>query len=165
VQLGVLPNGRVLLGKSFGGVLVTVKTTCITTRGDRRLNVQHSRAVLLIERKVTPPGSWVPDTPILTDTGMRFLQSLHRREVALARIRCDGFTAVWPPSPVVAVPLSMERAQVACHMLKKGTTDVKARLVPHGHTVPVATNLTESGRRVNRRVSILFVHKLVRMRD
>jgi hypothetical protein len=164
VQLGVVPGGRRLLSKNFGGVIVTVHTTCITTQGGRRLNVQHSRAVLQIERKVTPPGSWVPDTAILTEKGMRFLGSLHRREIALARIRCDGFTAAWPPSPVPAVPLSLQRAQVACHMLKKGKTDVKARLVPHGHSYPVAANSTETGRSVNRRVSILFVHKLVRVR-
>jgi hypothetical protein len=164
VQLGVVPGGRQLLSNDFGGVLVAVQTTCITTQGAKRLNVQHSRAVLLIEHKVTPPGSWVPDTPILTEKGMRFLGSLRKQEFALTRIRCDGFTAMWPPSPVAAVPLSLERAQVSCRMLKKGATDAKARLVPHGHSYPIATNSTEPGRAENRRVSILFVHRLVRIR-
>jgi hypothetical protein len=119
--------------------------------------------VLVVERKVTPPGSWVPDTPILTEKGVQFLQSLHRREVALARIRCDGFTGVWPPGPVAAVPLSLERAQAACRMLRKSAMSVEGRLVPHGHSYPIATNSTEAGRSVNRRVSILFVHRLVRL--
>jgi len=35
------------------------------------------------------------------------------------------------------------------------------RLVPHGLTNPIATNSTESGRRVNRRVFVTIVHVFV----
>ena len=116
--------------------------------------------MLWIEHALTPPGSWVPDQPILTDTGLRFIQKLRRHMLFARAIRCDGYTATWPPSPAHPPTLSLNRAKRVCRDLKGVPSGAKARvrLVPHGLTNPIATNSTEAGRRVNRRVFVTIVH-------
>jgi outer membrane protein OmpA-like peptidoglycan-associated protein len=74
------------------------------------------------------------------------------------RIRCDGYTAHYPPSPVDAQTLSVARAKLACSELKRSGISVEPHLVGHGHAVPRASNATEAGRAANRRVAITFVH-------
>ena len=98
------------------------------------------------------PGSWVPDQPILTAIGQRFMQHLRTRMVAVRFIRCDGYTATWLPSPAFPPTLSLQRARVVCASLKRGGGTARVRLVPHGLTDPIASNSTEAGRRINRRV-------------
>jgi outer membrane protein OmpA-like peptidoglycan-associated protein len=39
-----------------------------------------------------------------------------------------------------------------------GSTSARVKLVPHGLTNPIATNSSEAGRRVNRRVFVTVVH-------
>ena len=54
----------------------------------------------------------------------------------------NGISSIRPGmavGPVAAVPLSLEPAHVSCRMLQKGALDVKARLIPHGHSYPIAT--------------------------
>jgi hypothetical protein len=160
IRLQIKPKGTKLLTKNFGGVIVNVRALCRTTSGATRVGVKGARAVLWIEHALTPPGSWVPDQPILTDIGRSFMQRLrsHMRFVRL--IRCEGYTATYPPSPAFPPTLSLNRAQRVCSELKRtaGSTSARVKLVPHGLTNPIATNSSEAGRRVNRRVFVTVVH-------
>jgi parallel beta-helix repeat protein len=160
VRLGVRPKGKTLLSKHFGGVVVDVRALCRSSSGAHR-RVKHARAVLLIEHVVTPPGSWVPDQPILNPLGVRFVHRLQQRMIAILAIRCDGYTATWIPSPADPPTLSMQRATVVCGLLKRAGVTVRPRLYAHGRSNPIATNDTEAGRRENRRVAVTFVHRLV----
>jgi len=77
-------------------------------------------------------------------------------------MECDGYTATWAPSPAFPPTLSLDRAKRVCAELKRaGGAKARVRLVPHGLTNPIATNSTESGRRVNRRVFVTIVHVFV----
>lgn len=160
IRVQIKPKGTKLLTKNFGGVRVNVRALCRSTSGVTRVGVKAVRAVLWIEHALTPPGSWVPDQPILTDTGLRFMQRLrsHMRFVRL--IRCEGYTATYPPSPAFPPTLSLNRAKRVCSELKgtAGSASARIKLVPHGLTDPIATNSNESGRRVNRRVFVTVVH-------
>jgi hypothetical protein len=160
IRVRVQPKGAKLLEKNFGGVIVNVRALCRTTTGATRAGVRRVRAILWIEHALTPPGSWVPDQPILTDIGLRFMQHL-RSHMRFARlIKCEGYTATYPPSPAFPPVLSLNRAQRVCSELKRtaGSTSAHVKLVPHGLTNPIATNSNEAGRRVNRRVFVTVVH-------
>src|SRR4029077_1997390 len=147
--------------KRFGGVIVNVHAVCRTTSNKTLQKVKAVRGVLRIEHTITTPGSWVPDQAILTRVGERFVASLGKRMVAIARIRCDGYTAPWLPSPANPESLSLARAQLVCAKLKRAGVTVQPRLVGHGRADPLATNSTEAGRAINRRVAITFIHRVV----
>jgi hypothetical protein len=135
-----------------------VRALCRSTSGTVHAASKSVRAVLLIEHALTPPGSWVPDQPILTGIGKRFMQQLRQRMIAVRFVRCDGYTATWPPSPAQPPTLSLQRARVVCASLKRVQAKARVKLVPHGLTDPIATNGTEAGRRINRRVAVTIVH-------
>jgi hypothetical protein len=162
VRINVKPKGKVLLSKNFGGVIANVRALCRSTSGVRRHAVRRVRVVLLVEHRLTPPGSWVPDQPILTGIGHSFMNPVRHRMFAVRFIRCDGYTATWPPSPAFPPTLSLNRSRRVCGELKRvGGAKARVRLVPHGLTDPIATNSTEAGRRVNRRVFVSIVHVFV----
>lgn len=161
IKLDVQPKGEQLLDRSFGGVLVNVHAICRTATGETVNGVKGARAVLAIERVVTTPGSWLPDLAVLTPVGESFVAGLARKLVAIEGIRCDGYTATWPASPVDPMVLSRQRAQLVCAQLKRaGHFKATARIVPHGTANPIASNDTEMGRAANRRAVITFVHRL-----
>jgi outer membrane protein OmpA-like peptidoglycan-associated protein len=82
------------------------------------------------------------------------------RPLRVLRLRCDGYTATWPPSPVDPMTLSYRRAQVVCAILGRRSLRTAPRLVPHGRANPIASNDIEAGRAANRRVGITFTHLL-----
>ena len=163
MKVGVRPAGKKLLTKHFGGVVVDVRALCRSTLAAHR-GVQRARAVLVIEHVVTPPGSWVPDQPILLPKGVRFVQRLQQRMIQIRAIRCDGYTATYIPSPADPPTLSMQRAAIVCELLERGGVTVQPRLFAHGRANPIATNANEAGMRQNRRVAVTFVHPLLRGR-
>jgi outer membrane protein OmpA-like peptidoglycan-associated protein len=105
----------------------------------------------------------VPDQPILTDIGHSFMNFLRQRMFRVRSIQCDGYTATWPPSPAFPPTLSLNRAERVCAEMRRvgGVAKARVRLVPHGRADPIATNSTEPGRRVNRRVFVTIVHQFV----
>jgi hypothetical protein len=162
VRVNVKPKGEKLLSKNFGGVIANVRALCRSTSGTLRRDVKKVRVVLLVEHRLTPPGSWVPDQPILTDIGHSFMNYLRHRMFKVRSIQCDGYTATWPPSPAFPPTLSLNRAKRVCAEMKRvGSAKARVRLVPHGRRDPIATNSTEPGRRVNRRVFVTIVHVFV----
>jgi hypothetical protein len=162
VRVNVKPKGEKLLSKNFGGVIANVRALCRSTSGTLRGGVKKVRVVLLVEHRLTPPGSWVPDQPILTDIGHSFMNYLRNRMFKVRSIQCDGYTATWPPSPAFPPTLSFNRAKRVCTEMKRvGGAKARVRLVPHGRADPIATNSTEPGRRVNRRVFVTIVHVFV----
>ena len=160
VQVGLLPKGEKILSNLTGGAIVDVRAVCRTTSNKTGQKIKTARAVLQIEHTTTPPGSWVPDKAILTSAGLRFLSSLNKRLVRATRLRCDGHAAAWAPSPVNATALSRARARLVCSKLRRKGIAVEIRVVPHGTAGPIATNTTEAGRAINRRVGITIVHPL-----
>jgi hypothetical protein len=163
VRVNVKPKGKNLLSKNFGGVVANVRALCRSTSGTLRRVNRKVRVVLLIEHRLTPPGSWVPDQPILTGIGHSFMNFLRQRMFRVRSIKCDGYTATWIPSPAFPPRLSLNRAKRVCTELKRvgGVAKARVRLVPHGRNNPIATNSIEPGRRVNRRVFVTIVHQWV----
>lgn len=162
VRVNVQPKGKNLLSKNLGGVIANVRALCRSTSGTLHRVNRRVRVVLLIEHRLTPPGSWVPDQPILTDIGHRFMSFLRQRMFRVRSIQCEGYTATWVPSPAHPPTLSLNRAKRVCTEMKRvGGVTARVRHVPHGRADPIATNSTEPGRRVNRRVFVTIVHQFV----
>jgi parallel beta-helix repeat protein len=158
VRVGVQPQGQKLLETHFGGVVVDVRAACTTTTNTLRRKTKLARAVLKLEHVVTTPGSWVPDRAVLTPTGKQFVAQLRKRMIDVKRLRCDGYAAQYPPSPVDARTLSAQRASLLCSELRRSGNTVAPHLIAHGNSHPVASNATEAGRAANRRVAVTFLH-------
>jgi hypothetical protein len=164
VRVRIKPRGQKLLSENFGGVIANVRAVCRSTSGALHRVNKRVRVVLLVEHRLTPPGSWVPDQPILTDIGDSFMNFLRQRMFRVRSMQCDGYTATWPPSPAFPPTLSLNRAKRVCAELKRVggvKAQARVRLAPHGRADPIATNSTEPGRRVNRRVFVTIVHEFV----
>jgi hypothetical protein len=164
ITVRLVPTGKVLLEAHFGGVLTHARAKCITTANSKPSGTvtafKTTLVVLQVEHAVTAPGSFLPDKPVFTPTGMQYLTQLRALITDPLLMGCDGYTAVYPPSPVNAHTLSTERAQAACRMLNQKHLLRPPKIVAHGHTDPVATNSTEAGRSHNRRVEVTVVHRI-----
>ena len=131
VRINVKPKGKTLLSKNYGGVIANVRALCRSTSGTLRRDVKKVRVVLLVEHRLTPPGSWVPDQPILTGIGHSFMSFLRQRMFRVRSIQCDGYTATWVPSPAFPPTLSLNRAKRVCaEMERVGGAKARVRLRP-----------------------------------
>ena len=164
VKTRVTRDGARVLRNTVGGVTVRVRAICRAPRGEVRGDVARRVALLRVERTSTPPGSWVPDRAVLTPLGERFVRAFARRlrPLAVARLRCDGHTAIAPASRVDPHALSRRRAQIVCGRLRPKSLSARRRIVAHGGDVPIATNATEAGRAANRRAAVTIVYRRTR---
>ena len=164
ITVRAVPAGKQLLAGHFGGVGALASVKCLATSNGKPagyvIAFKTTRVVLQAEQTVTAPGTFLPDKAVLTPTGKQFLRELRSLVTNPLLLRCDGYTAVYPPSPVNAQTLSAQRAEVVCRALKRQHLLRPPRLVPHGHNDPIATNSTEAGRSHNRRVVITLLHRV-----
>jgi Bacterial Ig-like domain (group 3) len=158
VRLRLSAYGRRILARRLGGISVRVRAVASTSGGVQRAS-ERTRAVLRVERLRTPPGSFVANRPLLTPRGKRFLRSVRGRLVAVKRLRCDGYAAMVRPHSRFARSLSRRRGRLICKALRRlalGAPGV--RVTGHGAARPIASNATERGRAMNRRVEVTIVH-------
>jgi hypothetical protein len=164
ITVRVVPTGKLLLEAHFGGVLTLAHAKCVTTENGKPTGTvtafTTALVVLQAEQVVTAPGSFLPDKAVFTPTGKHFLTELRAHITKPLLMRCDGYTAVYPPSPVDAHTLSTQRAEAACRTLNQKHLLRPPRIVAHGHTDPIATNSTEAGRSHNRRVVVTILHRI-----
>lgn len=159
VRLRLGTYGRRLLARRLSGVSVRLRARAATSGGTRWASAR-TRALLGVERFRTPPGSFAPNHASLTERGSRFLRGLRGKLIAVRTLRCDGYTAIARPHSLVAGPLSLQRAQLLCVALRRlAAGSPRVRAVGHGASLPLASNATESGRAVNRRVEVTVVHR------
>ena len=159
VRLRLTRRGRALLAGHLGGVRGRVRATAATSGGTRSVRAR-TRAVLAVEHFVTPPGSWLPNQAALSGRGRHFLRSRRVRLVAVAAIRCDGYSAKVRAHAPNAKRISLARAALACAALRH--RGVRTTLVGHGDARPIASNATAAGRARNRRVEITITHRHTR---
>jgi hypothetical protein len=155
VRLRLTRRGRAVLARHLGGVRGRVAATGATSGGMRSARAR-TRAILAVEHFVTPPGSWLPNQAALSPRGRRFLRSRRARLVAVAKVRCDGYSAKVRAHSPNAQRISASRAAVACAALHR--RGVHAIVVGHGDARPIASNATAAGRARNRRVEVTITH-------
>lgn len=141
---------------AIGGVPANLRVICRTSGGHLVGLVERRVALLEVQRVVSPPGSWVGDRAVPTAAGQVFLRDVRRdlRSLNVATLRCAGHAANAPGLHPAPVPLSRRRAAVACAVLRASDVADQVGLFAHGNDQPIASNATEAGRRVNRRVAI-----------
>jgi VCBS repeat-containing protein len=155
VRLKLTRRGRALLAGRLGGVHARVKATGATSGGMRSARAR-TRAILAVERFVTPPGSWLPNQAALSTRGRHFLRSRRARLIAVAAVRCDGYSANVRAHSPNAKRISLARAALACAALKH--RGIHTTAAGHGDARPIASNSTAAGRARNRRVEITITH-------
>ncbi len=162
-RIRLRPAGARLLEKHFGGLPAFISADCTTTADNRATGhvvyVKLTLVVPEVEHLLTPPGSFVPDTSILTPAGKHFLAALSSNMADARILRCDGYTAAYPSSPVDARTLSADRADTACRALDRTHLARPPLIIAHGHADPIAPNSNEAGRRQNRRVAVTIIHR------
>jgi OOP family OmpA-OmpF porin len=93
----------------------------------------------------------------LSTRGRRFLRSQRAKLIAVATIRCDGYSAEIRARSPNASRISAARAAVACAVLRRGI-DATPIVIGHGDSRPIASNATAAGRARNRRVEVTIAH-------
>jgi hypothetical protein len=161
-RLRLTRRGRAVLGRHLGGVRARVAATGTTSDG-RHSARARTRAVLAVEHFVTPPGAWMPDTAALSTRGRRFLRSKRARLIAVAALRCDGYSAKVREDSPNATRISVARAAVACAALQRRGMDATPNVIGHGDSRPIASNATAAGRARNRRVEVTITHHRTRL--
>ena len=161
IRIRIKPKGTKLLTKNFGGVIVNVRALCRSTSGATHVGVKSVRAILWIEHALTPPGSWVPDQPILTDIGLRFVQRLrsHMRFAQADQVRgLHGHLAAQPGLPADAVAEQGEPGLLGAEARRPAAPRHASSLSRTASPIRSRPTATEAGRRVNRRVFVTVVH-------
>lgn len=162
VRLRLTASGRTVLVRHLGGVRVRVTATAATSGGTRSARAR-TRALLAVEHVVTPPGSWTPNEAALSARGRRFLQSLRTRLIAVAAVRCDGYSAKVREESINATRISVDRAAAVCAALRRFGVTGRRTVVGHGDSRSIASNTTAAGRARNRRVEVTIRHRPTRM--
>jgi hypothetical protein len=159
VGLELTPFGRRLLARRLGGARARLLASGLTSGGARRASA-HTRALLQVEHFTTPAGSWLPDQAALSPRGERFLRGLRGKLIAVAALRCDGYTAKVSLTGTHAVGISRARAAVMCAALRRLGVRAPASVAGHGDSEPLAPNTSESGQAQNRRVEVTLTHRV-----
>jgi hypothetical protein len=162
VTLRLTAVGQTLLARRLGGVRTRMRAHGATSGGPRRASAP-TRAILQVEDFTTPAGSWLPGEAGLSARGRSFLRSLRGKLIAVASLRCDGYSADADGIPVSTGPISLARAAAMCRALRQLGVRAQPRLTGHGDTAPIASNASESGRAENRRVEVTVTHRLRRL--
>jgi hypothetical protein len=162
VRLALTRRGRAVLARRLGGVRATVAATGETIGGTRTARAR-TRAILAVEHFVTPPGSWLPGQAALSTRGRRSLRSLRARLIAVAAVRCDGYSAKVRDNSPDAKRISRARAALVCAALQHRGGDATPTVVGHGYSRPIASNATAAGRARNRRVEVTITHRRARL--
>jgi hypothetical protein len=155
VRMRLTTWGRRVLARQLGGARVRLRAVA-TQAGERRAFVLRRRAVLGVERAVTPPGAFAADSARLTAIGRRFAARLRAVLPTVARARCDGYAAGTTLSRTNAYEVSLARARRICGVL----AGVPTRVAGHGTKHPRVNDRSESGRAVNRRVVITLYREI-----
>ena len=164
VALQLTSRGRALLAERLGGVRARLRARALTSDGMRRASAR-TRGILQLERFTTPPGSWLPGEAALSVRGERFRRSLQHKLIAVAALRCEGYSARVGEPVTASGPLSLARAALLCRALARfAGPGVRLNVVGHGTAAPIAPSDTESGRATNRRVIVTVKHRPRRLR-
>ena len=81
--------------------------------------------------------------------------------IAVASIRCDGYSAKVRADSPNARPISVARAAVVCAVLRR--RGIETTVVGHGDARPITSNATAAGRARNRRVEVTITHRPTRL--
>src|SRR5262249_30050088 len=120
VRVHLTHDGHRLLAAHLGGISTTARGHATLTDGRSRLaRAVVRRSILQVERFTTPPGSWVPDQPILTPTGIGFIQTLRGKLIAVSHVRCVGYTALVAGDRVDPIALGLARAKLTLALLRR----------------------------------------------
>jgi hypothetical protein len=162
VRLRLTRRGRARLARHLGGVRGRVAATGATSGGTRTAHAR-TRAIQAVERFITPPGAWLPDQAALSPRGRRFLHSRRARLIAVAAVRCDGYSAKVRAHAPNATRISLARAAAVCAALHPRGANPTPTVIGHGDSRPIASNTTAAGRARNRRVEVTITHRHTRL--
>ena len=151
VKVKLNARGRALVNRA-GGVKTSFKLDARS--GDARVRAS-TVAQMLPSRTLVIPGDglWASGSDELSARGKGYLKSLAPQLKEAKALTCVGHTDS-VGSPDLNQALGLERAEAVCGYLSKLGVKAKRNASSAGETRPRATNATEAGRSLNRRVEI-----------
>ncbi|WP_205696903.1 Ig-like domain-containing protein [Conexibacter sp. SYSU D00693] len=156
VQVKLNATGRKMLQQAVGGLEVRLEVKA-KGRGQGQVLTETASATLHAQRtKILPQlDPFDFDRAKLTARSKRTLRGLVRELRGAKRVVCVGHTDK-TGAPAYNLLLGLKRAKAACAQLKDAGLKAQTRITTMGETRPRATNATEAGRRLNRRIELLI---------
>ena len=151
VKVKLNARGRALVNRA-GGVKTSFKLDARS--GDARVKAS-TVATMLPSRTLVIPGDglWTSGSGELSARGKGYLKSLARQLGEAKTLTCVGHTDA-EGSAEFNHALGLKRAEAVCSYLGKLGVKAKRSASSAGETRPRATNATEAGRSLNRRVEL-----------
>ena len=151
VKIKLNARGRELVDRA-GGVKASFKLDA-TTGG--AVVKASTVAQMLPSRTLVVPGDglFASGSDELSTVGQRYVRSLAPQLKEAKALTCVGHTDA-VGSPELNQALGLRRAQAVCAFVRKLGVKAKVSSSSAGETRPRATNATETGRSLNRRVEI-----------
>ncbi|HEU4975668.1 MAG TPA: OmpA family protein [Baekduia sp.] len=156
VQVKLNRRGRALLRRRTGGVAVTLSTAATAHETGAVLHASTSARMLPAQQLIVPSdGLFGFDSARLTRDGRRYVRQLRGQLHAAKAITCTGHTDALGPEAYNDA-LGLRRARTVCRALTRGRAMRGVRIAARsaGETHPRASNATEAGRALNRRVAV-----------
>ena len=135
------------------GVRLTFREVATTTTGKRLTAKGAARVLPLSAAAVPSDGLFASGSSQLTGYGRRFARSLAGQLDGAKRVRCTGHTDSVGAAGMNQ-RLGLTRAKALCTQLRRGGVNVKLTVRSLGERDPRASNHTDAGRDLNRRVEL-----------
>ncbi len=137
-----------------GGVKVRVNIKARTDKGGEPLYAhKYSKLRPATQMVVPSDGLFATDSAVISRTGKRYLQSIGSSLYGAKSIACTGHTDAQGPATYNA-RLGLARAKAVCGYLTRLGVKVRKSARSAGESHPRATNMTATGRALNRRVEL-----------
>lgn len=152
VKIALTATGRALARRP-GGLRATARSTIHAVGNRTAFRTQASTRIVLPTLLVLS-GDLLFDTDssVVKPAALTYIEKLKAQVVGAKLLACDGFTDTQGPATHNMV-LGLDRARAVCALFAKGTSS-RTRSVSLGEAQPRATNDTDAGRALNRRVEI-----------
>ncbi|MDO9352540.1 MAG: OmpA family protein, partial [Solirubrobacteraceae bacterium] len=146
------------IARNAGGLSSVATGTATTTSGQSVSGKAQTKLVIQNRRITSVRNTFGGFGSTPTAAGTRYLKALaaQLRSAGVSTITCTGYAAsvVGPRETRASRVLSARRAAAACKVLRDAGLNVRYVIVGAGKARPVASNRTNAGRALNRRVEI-----------
>ncbi|MBJ7328665.1 MAG: OmpA family protein [Solirubrobacteraceae bacterium] len=160
IKLKLTETGKRLVNR-LGGLKVKLNMTAFPKGGGATLKATGNSVLLPSRVAVIPAtGLFAFQSAKLTPVAKAWVRRTAKQLTSATTVTCTGHTSrSGTGDPEANRKLGLARAKAICAALKAGGAKVKTTAVTVGETKPRASNRSEAGRALNRRVELVVGYK------